>query len=94
MAQQPRLEAYMVHTTAPFVGLSTSWAKAPVNATALGAVGGGCVLSPTRLLLWRVQGDVLTLCEETLAAPELEANRVAPPIQQRLQLSRHPLADE
>ena len=67
----------MVHTTAPFVGLSTSWAKAPVNAAALGAVGGGCVLSPTRLLLWRVHGDVLTLCEETLAAPELEANRVA-----------------
>ncbi|KAH8083841.1 hypothetical protein JL720_8079 [Aureococcus anophagefferens] len=75
MAQQPRLEAYMVHTTAPFVGLSTSWAKAPVDAAALGAVGGGCVLSPTRLLLWRVRGDVLTLCEETLAAPELEANR-------------------
>ncbi|KAH8081714.1 hypothetical protein JL720_8838 [Aureococcus anophagefferens] len=76
MAQQPRLEAYMVHTTAPFVGLSTSWAKAPVDAAALGAVGGGCVLSPTRLLLWRVRGDVLTLCEETLAAPELEANRL------------------
>ena len=39
MAQQPRLEAYMVHTTAPFVGLSTSWAKAPVDAEPL-SLGG------------------------------------------------------
>ena len=71
------MELYVSQGGPSPVCVSTPWAGAPSGCPGeLSGVGGGSFLSSGSLVVWRVAGRVLTLCEETLVAPELEGHCV------------------